>query len=274
MRQAPVQHRLGHVRNGLEQRHGHLGAHHGRRLQEPLVLRWQSVDASRQDGLYRGRYLNSQQRLRQAVHAWVAHQHLGLHEGADALLQEEGVALGARNQERLEGHETRIIPQQRLQEFVGVRRGERIKAELRIVGLTAPAVLVLRPVIDQQLELGRGQALDEAVEQGLGLGIDPVQILEHQQQRLHLTFAQQHALERLERALAALRRIEAAKRTVLRQDLQEGEQRRNRVLEGLIQGQHLAGHFGPDSAHFILVLHMAVAPQEIEHREIGGRLAI
>ena len=113
-------------------------------------------------------------------------------------------------------------------------------------------MLVLRPVVDQQQEPGRGQALDQAVEQGLRLGIDPVQILEHQQQRLHLAFAQQHALERLERALAALRRVEGAKRTVVRQHLQEGQQRREGVLQGLVERQHLAGHLGPHRAGVIL----------------------
>ena len=112
-------------------------------------------------------------------------------------------------------------------------------------------MLVLRPVVDQQQEPGGGQALDQAVEQGLGLGIDPVQILEHQQQRLYLAFAQQHALERLKRALATLRRIEGAKRTVVRQHLQEGQQRREGVLEGLVERQHLAGHLGPHGAGVI-----------------------
>jgi hypothetical protein len=38
-------------------------------------------------------------------------------------------------------------------------------------------MLVLGPVVDQQKEPGRGQTLDQAVEQGLRLGIDPVQVL-------------------------------------------------------------------------------------------------
>jgi hypothetical protein len=42
-------------------------------------------------------------------------------------------------------------------------------------------MLILRAVVDQQQELGRGQALNQAVEQGLGLGIDPVQIFEHEE---------------------------------------------------------------------------------------------
>jgi hypothetical protein len=50
----------------------------------------------------------------------------------------------------------------------------------------------------------------------LRLGIDPVQVLEDQQQRLHLTFAQQHALERIECTLAALGRIQPQEGAVLR----------------------------------------------------------
>ena len=86
---------------------------------------------------------------------------------------------------------------------------QRVEPELGVVGLAAPAVLVLGTVVDQQQQAGRGQALHQAVEQGLRLGVDPVQVFKHQEQRLHLAFAQQHALEGVERVLAALRRIEA-----------------------------------------------------------------
>ena len=192
--------------------------------------------------------------LRQAIGPRLAHQHPGLHQGAHALLQKEGIALGARDQELLERRQAGVVPQQGLQELVGTRRGQRVEPELRVVGLAAPAVLVLRAVVDQEQEPGRRQALDQAVEQGLGLGIDPVQILKDQQQRLHLAFAQQHALERLERALAALRRIERQERAVLRQGVQERQQRRDGLLERLVQRQHLPGHLGPDGARVVALL--------------------
>jgi len=70
-------------------------------------------------------------------------------------------------------------------------------------------VLVLWAIVDQEQELGRRQPLDQTVQQGLGLGINPMQILKDEQQRLHLAFAQQEPLEGRERALAALERIEA-----------------------------------------------------------------
>jgi hypothetical protein len=64
VRQAPVQRRLGQLDNGLEQRQGDFRPNHGRRLQKPLLLRRQPVNACCQHGLDRGRHLNGWQRLR------------------------------------------------------------------------------------------------------------------------------------------------------------------------------------------------------------------
>ena len=53
-------------------------------------------------------------------------------------------------------------------------RRERVEPQLRVVGLATPAVLVLRPVVYQEQQPGYRQALDQAIEQHLRLGIDPV----------------------------------------------------------------------------------------------------
>ena len=82
-------------------------------------------------------------------------------------------------------------------------------------------MLVLGTIIDQQQEAGGRQALDQAAQQSLGLGINPVEILKDQQQWLYLALTQQHALERVERALAALGWIEVQKCTVVWQRIQE-----------------------------------------------------
>jgi hypothetical protein len=49
--QAAVQRRLGHVRNSLQQRQGHLGANNRGSLQEALLLRRQPINARRQHRL-------------------------------------------------------------------------------------------------------------------------------------------------------------------------------------------------------------------------------
>jgi hypothetical protein len=93
---------LGRLGNRLQQRQGHLGANHGSRLQEAFVLWRQSVDARRQDRLHCGGDLQGRQRLHQTVRPGFAYQHPGLHQRAYALLQEERVALGARNEQGYE----------------------------------------------------------------------------------------------------------------------------------------------------------------------------
>src|SRR5262249_55432533 len=135
-------------------------------------------------------------------------------------------------------------------------------------------MVVLGAVVDQQEEPGRGEALNEAVQESLSLAVYPVYILEHQEQRLHLALTEEHPLEGIERALAALGWIKREERAVLRQGVQERQQRRDRVLEGRIERQDLAGHFGPDGACIVVLLHMAVALEHVDHGEVRRRLAI
>src|SRR5262249_49749104 len=123
-------------------------------------------------------------------------------------------------------------------------------------------------------QAGRGQALDHAIEQSLGLSVDPVQILEDQQQRLLLALAQEYALEGIERALTPLGRIELEERAVLRQRVQERQQGRDRILEGRVERQHLPGHLGPYGACVVALFHVAVALQQVDDREIGRRFAV
>ncbi len=166
------------------------------------------------------------------------------------------------------------VPYKGLQECIGTGGRQRIQAQLRGGGLTAPGVLILGAVVDQEQEPGRRQALDQAVEQGLGFGIDPVQILTHQQQRLHLAFAQQQALECLQDALAALQGLELQKGAIVWQGVQQREQGRDDLLEGLIQGEHLPDDLGPDGAYIVALLHVDIALEQVEHGEIRGGLAI
>ena len=103
-------------------------------------------------------------------------------------------------------------------------------------------MLVLGPVVDQQEEPGRGQALDQAVEQGLCLGIDPVQVLEDHEERLLLALPEQEALDGVEGALPALGGIERLPLGVLDGHVEQGQQGGQGRLQGSIQREELAGH--------------------------------
>jgi hypothetical protein len=65
-------------------------------------------------------------------------------------------------------------------------------------------VAILGTVVHGEENGRRRQALHEPVEHALGLGIDPLQVLEDHQQRLDATLAHKQALDRVERASATL----------------------------------------------------------------------
>jgi hypothetical protein len=135
-----------------------------------------------------------------------------------------------------------------VQELVGTGVRQGIEPQLRVGGLAPPAVLVLRAIVDEQQVLGGGETLDQTVEQGLGLGIDPVQVFADQEQGLHLAFAQEEPLEGLQSALTPLGRVEVLERAVLRQRIEEGQECWHRLLQALVERQHLAGDLGADGA--------------------------
>ena len=113
---------------------------------------WQAVNPRRQHRLHRRRYLHGWQGLRQVIGPALAAEHPGLHQGAHAFLQEEGIALGARNEaldERLQG---RVLPEELVQQFLGTRGWERVEAELSVVRLAAPAMVIVGTVVDEEQE--------------------------------------------------------------------------------------------------------------------------
>src|SRR5712691_3304471 len=63
----------------------------------------------------------------------------------------------------------------------------------------------------------------------LRLTVDPVQVFEDQQQRLHLAFAQQEALQRLQGAAPPLQGVQGEEGAVGRQGLEQGEHGRHGV---------------------------------------------
>ena len=52
-------------------------------------------------------------------------------------------------------------------------------------------MLILGAVVDEEEDAGGRQAVDEAIEERLGLGVDPVEVFADQQHGLDLTLAQQ-----------------------------------------------------------------------------------
>src|SRR5690349_10652506 len=72
-----------------------------------------------------------------------------------------------------------------------------------------PGTFVLRPVVDEKQDRRGREVLDQMVEKGLRLGVDPVQILEDDHERLHLTLPEQQAATGVQGPSPTLPRVES-----------------------------------------------------------------
>src|SRR5260370_37632424 len=110
-------------------------------------------------------------------------------------------------------------------------------------------MLVLRAVGDEEEDPAARQALYDGVEEGVSLGIHPVQAVEDQEKRLDPALTPDQSPERVEHVLAAAERIERLPRGVLGghvEDLEEsGPPRPGGLLEHWPgRGELLAGRAG------------------------------
>ena len=69
-----------------------------------------------------------------------------------------------------------------------------------------------------------------------------------------------------------MRRVEPQEGTVIRERVEQGQQRRDGVLEGLVQRQQLPGHLGAQGAGVVALVDMGIAPEQVEHGEVGVAL--
>ena len=122
-----------------------------------------------------------------------------------------------------------------------------MQADLVVGALAAPAVLVVRPVRHHEEHAGGRKALDHAVEERLGLGVDPVKVLDNQQERLCLALHQEQALDRVESTLAALRGIEKVPLRIVDGRAEKREESREVRFQQPVVPENLARHPLADS---------------------------
>ena len=129
-----------------------LLANHRERLKQIFLLRRQPVDARGQHPLYGGRNLNRAQRHGELDGA-VAKQGALLEQRLHDLFHEKRVTFCFLDNHALERHQILAVVKQRLQHLLAILRAERVKPELRIIGLVAPVVCELWPVVNQHQEV-------------------------------------------------------------------------------------------------------------------------
>src|SRR5207245_1410636 len=165
-------------------------------------------NASAQHRLQRRGHADPADLPREAIRPTLAHEDAGLEQRPNSFLEKERVALGPVGQEPLEGPKLRSVAQETTKQLLGGRWRQGVDPELAVGGLSAPAVLVLGPVVDEEQQARRREALHEAVEEGLGLRVDPVEVLEDGRHGLHLALPKKQPLDAVEGALPPPRGVE------------------------------------------------------------------
>ena len=120
-------------------------------------------------------------------------------------------------------------------------------------------MLVFRSIIDEGQQLGGAEALHEAVQQRLRVAVDPVEVLEDQQQRLCLAFPDEQSLDDLDGSLPTLGRVERLPPGIVHRHVEEGEQRRVQRFEPRIEPGDPADDLRPDLLGIVPIIDLEVA---------------
>src|SRR5690349_9860441 len=106
------------------------------------------------------------------------------------------------------------------------------------------------------------------------LSIDPVQILQHDEERLHLALAHDEPLDRVESKLAPLKRLEPLPLPIVDLDVQKPEEGWHHALEGVVERDQLTDDLLADPPLIVAVLDLEIRLQEIDDGQIERGLAI
>src|SRR5262249_136637 len=98
--------------------------------------------------------------------------------------------------------------------------------------------------------------------------------LEDDEERLRLALAQQQSLDGIEGALAALRGIQGLPAGIVDGDVQQGEERIQRLTESLVKREQLAGDLFADSSSFVPVCDLEVDLEEVDDWQVEAGPAV
>src|SRR5262249_42876648 len=132
---------------------------------------------------------------------------------------EERRSAGGLYDEFFQRQEIRRFTQDRREHFLCRLVGESVQPHLLAVELASPAQRIFRPEADEKHESGVSHRLEETVEKGLAFLIQPVQVLDDQQERVAASLAEQHARDRVKRARSSKLRVHARELLLVAFDL-------------------------------------------------------
>jgi hypothetical protein len=172
--------------HGGEDRLGERPSDHRGHLERRLLPLGKPVDTGGRRRLHGGRHPHVAQRAREPGGAGCTVEGPILHQGAHQLLDEERIAAGALDDVGQQGGEGRVGPEEIAQELAdraGPQGGDR---KLAVIRLTHPVRRELRPEVGQHQRPSPGVQVDQVAQEGGALWVEPVEVLDQQEQRFLL----------------------------------------------------------------------------------------
>jgi hypothetical protein len=260
----------------LEEREGYLPPDDRRRLQQALVFGREPVDARGEDRLdrVRHRHVNAVHLERPPAGTARSDENSRLHEGAHTLLEKERIALGPLDQVFLEGGQAGIGSHQRVEQCLHAGRRQPVEAELGVTGPVGPRMLILGPIRHEEHDPRRRQGVDQRVQQGLRLGIDPLHVVHHHDHGTAPTLSKQQEPDRIEGALAPLRGVQGEPSAVVDRHVEQCQQRRSYREQGLVDRDQCVRHSPGRGRRVVRILQPEVRAQQARDRPVKAVAAV
>jgi len=227
----------------------------------------------------------------------VARQYAFFEEPLHNLFDEEGITLRLLRDQCFERFQTCIVAEQDGQQSLGALGAERVEAQLSVVAFVGPRVRILRAVIHKYQNAGCSYRVGEQIEHRLSFGVDPMQVLENQHQGLVEGFAEQNALDCVERAPApylhihlrqgvlGLRLVQVFIQTVetylpmsaqgdVVRNSQQSKYVRPGIFERCVQNREPTRNFFTPAPFVVALAELEVVGQQLDQRQKRARLAV
>ena len=180
--------RLGHTGHGLQERNGHVLADDGGHLEEELLRVRQAVEARLQDALDGSGTMTSDLQVGVLGHR------------ARELLQEERHAFGMGHDHLGQLGRQLLLGHDGMDHGEAVRRRQPIEPDLAGIGPSQPRRPVARAVRGDQHERITGEALGERGQRFLGGLVDPLDVLDGEDERTPAAPRDPHLAQHVHRA--------------------------------------------------------------------------
>ena len=174
----------------------------------------------------------------------------------------------------LSGARSDIVAQNGGQHLPGIVAAERIEPYELAPRFVGPAMRVFGPIVHQHEQFRVGGRVREQVEQRLALVVEPMQVLDHQNERAPLKLLEEQAHDGIERAGLAELRVHARQPLLVVGDFEQCVEIGEAALQVRIETRDEARDLLAARDCAVFRRDVEIGVQQLDDRHIGRALAV